>query len=93
MTYFVIGLCIFLLLAVIYFSIKPISMGIEARRNIKDETLNDNPNNSDPVNNQEFIEEKTNSTIADEIIKLNKLKNEGLLTQEEFEKAKDKLLT
>ena len=93
MTYFVIGLCIFLLFAVIYFSIKPISMGIEARRNIKDETLNDNPNNSDPVNNQEFIEEKTNSTIADEIIKLNKLKNEGLLTQEEFEKAKDKLLT
>ena len=34
--YSVIGLCIFLLLAVIYFSVKPISMGIEARRNIKD---------------------------------------------------------
>ena len=91
--YLVVGLCIFLLVLVIFIAAKPISMGIEARRNIKDETLNDNPNNSDPVNNQEFIEEKTNSTIADEIIKLNKLKNEGLLTQEEFEKAKDKLLT
>lgn len=93
MTYFVIGLCIFLLLAVIYFSIKPISMGIEARRNIKDETLNDNPNNDDLAIDQELIEEKKNSYIADEIVKLNELKNKGLLTQEEFEKAKDKLLT
>ena len=90
MTYFVIGLCIFLLLAVIYFSIKPISMGIEARRNIKDETLNDNPNNDDLAIDQELIEEKKNSYIADEIVKLNELKNKGLLTQEEFEKAKDK---
>lgn len=93
MTYFVIGLCIFLLLAVIYFSIKPISMGIEARRNIKDESLNDNPNNDDLAIDQELIEEKKNSYIADEIVKLNELKNKGLLTQEEFEKAKDKLLT
>ena len=93
MTYFVIGLCIFLLLAVIYFSIKPISMGIEARRNIKDESLNDNPNNDDLAIDQELIDEKKNSYIADEIVKLNELKNKGLLTQEEFEKAKDKLLT
>ena len=41
MTYLVIGICIFLLLAVIYISAKPISMGIEARRNIKDKNLND----------------------------------------------------
>ena len=35
MTYYiVIGICIFLLLAVIYVSAKPISMGIEARRNL-----------------------------------------------------------
>ena len=35
-TYLVIGICIFLLLAVFIISAKPISMGIEARRNIKD---------------------------------------------------------
>ena len=35
-TYLVIGVCIFLLIAVIYISAKPISMGIEARRNIND---------------------------------------------------------
>ena len=68
-------------------------MGIEARRNIKDESLNDNPNNDDLAIDQELIEEKKNSYIADEIVKLNELKNKGLLTQEEFEKAKDKLLT
>ena len=34
--YLVVGICILLLIAVIYISAKPISMGIEARRNIKD---------------------------------------------------------
>ena len=82
--FLVIGLCIFLLLAVIYFSIRPISMGIEARRNIKDD-LNNNQN--DVMESQ-----LENKNISDEIIKLNKLKNEGLLTEEEFEKAKEKLL-
>tara|TARA_B100001248_G_C27031564_1_gene296651 strand:+ start:215 stop:475 length:261 start_codon:yes stop_codon:yes gene_type:complete len=82
--FLVIGLCIFLLLAVIYFSIRPISMGIEARRNIKDD-LNNNQN--DVMESQ-----LENKNISDEIIKLNKLKNEGLLTEEEFERAKEKLL-
>ena len=36
MTYIVIGICLVLLIAVVYISAKPISMGIEARRNIKD---------------------------------------------------------
>ena len=82
--FLVIGLCIFLLLAVIYFSIRPISMGIEARRNIKDD-LNNNQND-------EMESQLENKNISDEIIKLNKLKNEGLLTEEEFERAKEKLL-
>ena len=36
LTYIVIGICILLLLLVVYISAKPISMGIEARRNIKE---------------------------------------------------------
>ena len=41
--YLVIGICIALLFAVIFFSAKPISMGIEARRNLNDkETENEN---------------------------------------------------
>ena len=40
MTYLVIGLCLILLLAVIIIAAKPIGMGIEARRNIKDSLEN-----------------------------------------------------
>ena len=41
------------------------------------------------------LDEKTsidNINISDEILKLNDLKNKGILTQEEFENAKNKLL-
>ena len=87
MTYIVIGVCIFLLIAVIYISAKPISMGIEARRSLND-INKDNISNED--NN--YILEEDKDSLSDEIIKLNKLKSEGLLTKEEFEKAKKKLL-
>ena len=40
MTYLVIGICAFLLIAVIFIAAKPISMGIEARRNTNDSTNN-----------------------------------------------------
>jgi hypothetical protein len=45
---------------------------------------------------EEIIEENeiknNNSSVSDELTKLNDLKNKGILTQEEFEKAKTKLL-
>ena len=92
LNYLVIGLCLALLIAVIYFSIKPISMGIEARRNIKDTTPEDieeiSNNSQDKLENEN--EDKT--IISDEIVKLNKLKSEGLLSEDEFKKAKEKLL-
>ena len=46
-------------------------------------------------NEEEIVEEneiKNNSSVSDELTKLNELKNKGILTQEEFEKAKAKLL-
>jgi len=46
-------------------------------------------------NEEETLEEneiKNNSSVSDELTKLNELKNKGILTQEEFEKAKAKLL-
>ena len=47
-------------------------------------------------NEEEIIEENeiknNNSSVSDELTKLNDLKNKGILTQEEFEKAKTKLL-
>ena len=91
LSYLVIGLCIFLLFAVIYFSIKPISMGIEARRDIKnnaeDENFNEDIEDSMVENNND-----RKLQISDEIIKLSKLKNEGVITEDEFKKAKNKLI-
>ena len=89
MTYLVIGLSLLLLIIVVYISAKPISMGIEARRNIKDNIKNENENNENLTDNYEPVNEKS---ISDEIIKLNELKNKGILTQEEYNKAKDKIL-
>ncbi len=88
MTYLVIGLCLFLLIVVVYISAKPISMGIEARRNIKDA----NDNNIENMNNEYGETENNKSSISDEILKLNDLKNKGILSAEEYKKAKDKLI-
>ena len=45
---------------------------------------------------EEIIEENeiknNNSSVSDELTKLNDLKNKGILTQEEFEKAKYKII-
>ena len=45
---------------------------------------------------EEIIEENeiknNNSSVSDELTKLNELKNKGILTQEEFEKAKHKII-
>tara|TARA_B100000989_G_scaffold90152_1_gene65211 strand:- start:2747 stop:3025 length:279 start_codon:yes stop_codon:yes gene_type:complete len=90
-SYLVIGICIFLLLAVIYIAAKPISMGIEARRNYSD--------NIEPSKTEDEIEDTSinelvdKNSISDEIIKLNQLKNDGVITEEEYLKAKEKLLS
>ena len=89
MTYLVIGICLLLLIIVVYISTKPISMGIEARRNIKDDSENDIGKNENLTDNDELDNEKS---ISDEIKKLNELKNKGILTEEEYKKAKDKIL-
>ena len=93
LNYLVIGLCLALLIAVIYFSIKPISMGIEARRNLKETT----PEDIDEISNnsQEKLENENGDKtyISEEIVRLNKLRNDGVLTEKEFEKAKEKLLS
>ena len=92
LNYFVIGLCLALLIAVIYFSIKPISMGIEARRNLKDTIPEDIEERSNNYQNKIENENGDKTYISDEIVKLNKLKSEGLLSEDEFKKAKEKLL-
>jgi len=86
MTYIVIGICVILLVLVVFISAKPISMGIEARRNV-------NLKSSDENNKQNINLDSNDSSITDELLKLNELKKDGVLTQEEYEQAKKKLLT
>ena len=86
LSYIVIGICILLLLLVIYISAKPIGMGIEARRNI-----NNDIENEKEIDHLDIKEEST--SISEELIKLNKLKNEGMLTEDEYKKAKQKILS
>ena len=68
-------------------------MGIEARRNLKDTT----PEDIDEISNhsQEKLENENwdKTYISEEIVRLNKLRNDGVLTEKEFEKAKEKLLS
>ena len=87
MSYLVIGLCIFLLLTVIIISIKPISMGIEARRDLK-ENLAD----KEGIDEDKSKLLNNDLSISDEIVKLNKLREDGVLSEEEYVKAKNKLL-
>ena len=92
LSYFVIGICIFLLIAVIYVSAKPISMGIEARRNNKENVSDNNFETEDNLLDKEQNINQYKTNLSDEIVKLNELKNQGILSHEEYEKAKNKLL-
>ncbi len=91
MTYIVIGICIVLLIAVVFISAKPIGMGIEARRNINNNYSSEEISEND---NSTKIEDdsKSETNISEEISKLNQLRIDGTLSEEEFAKAKKKLL-
>ena len=68
-------------------------MGIEARRNLKDTTPEDIDEVSNNPRDKVKNENGDKTYISEEIARLNKLKNDGILTENEFEKAKKKLLS
>ncbi len=86
-TYLVIGICTILLLAVIFISAKSIGMGIEARRN-----LNFDKTNNEVSEDTLDLDKLQKSNISEEILKLSDLKSKGLITEDEYKKAKDKIL-
>ena len=78
------GLVIPILGFVLYLGATAIMKGFSAKReNKKNESIDDEKI-------QEFSNNENN--ISDEIEKLNKLLKDGVLTQDEFEKAKRKIL-
>ncbi len=79
------GLVVPILAFVLYLGGNAIMNGMSAKKENKNSDLE---TDTDQVDYS--LDEKKD--LSDEIEKLNKLLNEGILTQEEFEKAKKKIL-
>ena len=78
------GLVIPIFAFVLYLGVSAIMKGSEAKSALKEETN---------LKNDEFENSLDNKkNLSEEIDKLNNLLKDGVLTQEEFEKAKKKLL-
>ena len=79
------GLVIPILFFVLYLGVRAIMSGVSAKQadqdNKKENEIDDN-----------IEEPNTNKSLSEELEKLNTLRQSGALTQEEFEKAKNKLL-
>jgi uncharacterized protein YcbK (DUF882 family) len=78
------GLVIPIIAFVLYLGVNAIMKGTEAKNALKEQ---DNLKNEE---NENFFDNKKN--LSEELDKLNNLLKDGVLTQEEFEKAKKKLL-
>ena len=79
------GLVIPILFFVLYLGTRAIMSGVSAKQaNQANKEVNEIDNNIDELN--------TNKSLSEELEKLNTLRESGALTQDEFEKAKNKLL-
>ena len=73
-----------ILIYVIYIAVKAINIGMEAKKLYKPKSDDDLLENDSSENNSQ--------NISDEILKLDGLLKSGVITKEEFEQAKKKLL-
>ena len=78
------GLVIPIFAFVLYLGVSAIMKGSEAKSALKEEVNLTNDENENSLDNKK--------NLSEEIDKLNNLLKDGVLTQEEFEKAKKKLL-
>jgi len=78
------GLVIPIFAFVLYLGVSAIMKGSEAKNALKEEANSKNDENENSLDNKK--------DLSAEIDKLNNLLKDGVLTQEEFEKAKKKIL-
>ena len=90
LNYLVFGIAIIIFAIVIIISGKAISRGIEAKQNMKDQYEDEKIAISDTEENVKIS--NSNLNLIDQINDLNKLKEQGIISNEEFKKAKDKIL-
>ena len=88
--YLVFGIAIIIFATVIIISSKAISRGIEAKQSMKDKSEDKEIALSDIEENTSNL--NSNSNLIDQINDLNKLKEKGIISEEEFKKAKEKIL-
>tara|TARA_A100001035_G_scaffold270873_1_gene258426 strand:+ start:788 stop:1066 length:279 start_codon:yes stop_codon:yes gene_type:complete len=90
LNYLVFGIAIAIFATVIIISAKAISRGVEAKQSMKvkpdykKEVLSDNEEDTN------FSKSETN--VVNQINDLNNLKKQGIISEEEFKKAKEKIL-
>ena len=90
LNYLVFVIAIIIFATVIIISGKAISRGIEAKQNLKDKSEDEKKIISDTEQNPNISNSKSN--LIDQINDLNKLKEQGVISDEEFKKAKEKIL-
>ena len=69
-----------ILIFVLYLGIKAVSAGIKAKKQFKSNI------------NENFKKKSNKESLSDEILKLKQMHSDGIITQEEFNDAKRKLL-
>ena len=91
LNYLVFGIALIIFATVIVVTGKAISRGIEAKQNQKNST----DENLQNLNEEDYENRKSLSSanITNQLHELNRLKEQGVLTNEEFERAKRKILS
>ena len=90
LNYLVFGIAIIIFATIIIISGKAISRGIEAKQNMKHKSEDEKIAISDTEENANILNSHPN--LIDQINDLNKLKEQGIISDEEFKKAKEKIL-
>ena len=88
--YLVFGIALIIFVIVIVITGKAIGRGIEAKqnqKNVSDE--NEQNSNEEHIDNSKSL---SSSNLTNQLNELNKLKDQGVLTDKEFKKAKEKIL-
>ena len=88
LTYFIYCVVFFILLFVLIIAVKAITRGIEAKENNKLDLINEKKSD------KEILELDVNHSndLINKIKDLNELYDKGILNEDEFKKAKDKIL-
>ena len=90
LNYLVFGIAIIIFATVLIISGKAISRGIEAKQNMKHKSEDEKIAIGDTEENANIS--NSNPNLINQINDLNKLKEQGIISDEEFKKAKEKIL-